>query len=432
MMTRALDIAQRLIAFNTTVEGPGHDPIDERSCQEYVAELLDGAGFEVDLWEPSVDELQGHPMYQDGQHYRDRPILVGRLPGTGGGRSLMFNGHIDTVPAGDLGAWTTEPWTPTMRDGRLYGRGACDMKGGVAAMLDAALAIAGGPRPPGDLLVEVVTDEEINGMGTIAAIRRGHRADAAVVPEPTGLDVWIAFRGILVAELEVRGRKGHVEVAQPHWSQGGAVNAVHHMMGVLSWLRELDEEWADRPDKQHPLCSTGEVNVTTIAGGDFYANVPESCRATLDICYVPGEEDAAGYGGRVKAELEDQLARLQRGWLAEHPPQLRWLVDFPPAEISADEPVVRELVDSVTASVGRRPRILGLDTWDDTVSLIREANMPSVSFGPGSNDQAHAIDEFVDVEQLEACARAMEAFARSWCGRPKAARPPGQADPGAP
>jgi acetylornithine deacetylase len=415
-MTRAQEIASRLIAFDTTVDRPGDEPRAERECQQYVADLLSEAGFEVDMWEPSVEEMRDHPMYREEQNWRDRPIVVGRLAGTGGGRALMFNGHIDTVPAGPLEHWTTDPWTPTVRGDRLYGRGACDMKSGVAAMLEAALAVAEGERPRGDLLVEVVTDEEVNGMGTLAAIRRGHRAAAAVVPEPTQLDIWIAFRGILVGEVEVVGRKGHVEVAQPHWSQGGAVNAVHEMMRVLAWLRELDGRWRNRPDKQHPLCSTGEVHVTTIAGGDFYANVPELCRATLDICYVPGEEDADGYGGRVKAEIERHLAALESDWLAEHPPRLRWLVDFPPAEIDTGEPVVCELADVVAATVGRHPAILGLDTWDDTVSLIREADMPSVSFGPGSNDQAHAVDEFVDLGQLEACARSLTAFARAWCG----------------
>lgn len=415
MSARALEIAQRLIAFDTTVDEPGDMPRAEAACQEYVAALLDGGGFDVDVWEPAVEAMRDHPMYREAQHWRDRPIVVGRLAGTGGGRSLMFNGHIDTVPAGPLADWTTDPWTPTVRGGRLYGRGACDMKGGVAAMLDAALAIAEGERPSGDLVVEVVTDEEINGMGTIAAIRRGHRADAAVVPEPTQLDIWIAFRGILVGELEVAGRKGHVEVAQPHWSQGGAVNAVHEMLRALDWLRELDGRWRKRPDKQHPLCSTGEVNVTTIAGGDFYANVPELCRATLDVCYVPGEEDASGYGGRVKAEIERHLDALRDDWLAEHPPRLRWLVDFPPAEIPADDPIVTELAEVVADTIGRTPAVLGLDTWDDTVSLIREADMPSVSFGPGSNDQAHAVDEFVELEQLAACARALTAFARAWC-----------------
>jgi acetylornithine deacetylase len=286
-------------------------------------------------------------------------------------------------------------------------------------MLHAALTVAhDGPRLDGDLLVEVVTDEEVNGMGTIAALRRGHRADAAVVPEPTGLDIWVAFRGILVGELSVEGRKGHVEVAQPHFSEGGAVNAVHRLVALVSQLRGLDAQWRRRPDKQHPLCSTGEVNVTTIAGGDFYSNVPEHARATLNVCYVPGEEDEAGYGGAVKREVEHHLAAAAAldGWLREHPPALHWLTDFPPAEIPADAPVVGELAACVASHAGVRPEILGLDTWDDTVSLIR-AGMPSVSFGPGSNDQAHAIDEFVEIDQLDRCAAALQAFVLQWCGR---------------
>ncbi len=410
---RVVEIAQHLIAFDTTVGDPGEPARDERPCQEHIASLLEAAGFEVDLWEPRVTELRDHPMYLAGQNWHGRPNLVARLPGTGAGRSLIFNGHIDTVPAGNEDEWTSSPWTPEIRDGRLYGRGACDMKGGVAAMVDAALRISEGPRPSGDLLVMIVTDEEINGMGTIAALRRGYRAEAALVPEPTTLDVWIAFRGVLVGELEVVGRKGHVEVAQPHWSQGGAVNAVHEMVRTIVWLRELDDEWRDRPDKQHPLCTTGTVNVTTIEGGDFYGNVPERCRATLDVCYVPGEGDQDGYGSYVKRDIEDHLARHSTGWLREHPPTVRWLVDFPAAEISADEGVVRELVE-VAATSHRRPRTLGLDTWDDTVSLIR-AGIPSVSYGPGSNDQAHAIDEYVALGELRQCAATLERFARSWC-----------------
>jgi Peptidase family M20/M25/M40 len=161
---RVETIARELISFNTTIGDPGHTPVDERACQEHVAAMLRDAGFEVDLWEPAVADVESHPMFMAGQNWAGRPIVVGRLPGSGGGRSLMFNGHIDTVPAGDLSVWTTDPWTPEVRDGRLYGRGACDMKGGVAAMLAAALALAERGGLPGDLVVEVVTDEEVNGM----------------------------------------------------------------------------------------------------------------------------------------------------------------------------------------------------------------------------------------------------------------------------
>jgi acetylornithine deacetylase len=411
------DLARDLIRFNTTVADPGHTPIDERACQEYVASLLDAAGFEVDVWEPQIADVEDHPMFMAGQNWKDRPIVVGRLAGRGGGRSLMFNGHIDTVPAGELDAWTVDPWGAERRDGRLFGRGATDMKGGVAAMLAAAVALGKRNALAGDLLVEVVTDEEVNGMGTIAATRRGYRADAAVVPEPTGLDVWIAFRGILNGTLEIVGRPGHVEVAQPHWSAGGAINAVHKAMEVLALLRGINEEWRVRPDKQHPLCSTGEINVTKIAGGEFYSTVPERCEATLNVCYVPGEEDESGYGGRVKAEIEARLRNIAAldPWLTLNEPTLRWAVDFPPAEISAGEPIVRELVATVS-SFGHTSRVLGLDTWDDTVTLIREVPMPAVSFGPGSNDQAHATDEWVSIEELSRCTEMMTRIATAWCG----------------
>lgn len=414
--SQAVEIAQRLIGFDTTVPEPGAEPRQERECQEYVASLLAEAGFDVDIWEPDPAEVEGHPMYRPGQNWNDRPIVAATLRGAGGGRSLIFNGHIDTVPVGDARAWSADPWGGEVQTGRLYGRGACDMKGGVAAMTAAALALASGPKLLGDLIVEVVTDEEVNGMGTIAALRRGYRADAAVVPEPTELNIWIAFRGILVGEAEVAGRQGHVEIVQPHWTEGGAVNAIHLMVKVLEELRAMNEEWRSRPDKQHPLCSTGEINVTTISGGDFFSNVPERCVATLNICYVPGEENEEGYGGRVKADIERRLALLSEldGWLREHPPDLRWLSDFPPGEVDPTERVVRELL-GVVETFGRTPRILGLDTWDDTVSLIRHG-IPSVSFGPGSNDQAHGINEFVDLEELRLCARVLTRFASTWCG----------------
>lgn len=420
---RAVEIARDLVRFDTTTGDPGYEPAQERACQEYIRDLLEAARFEIDLWEPQPAELEDHPMYLPGQHWRDRPVLVGRLNGSGNGRSLMLNGHIDTVPAGDLDAWSVDPWLAEIRENQLLGRGAADMKGGVAAMLSAALALAEGPRLRGDLLVAVVTDEEVNGMGTIAALRRGYRAEAAIVPEPTGLDVWIAFRGILVGEVEVEGRSGHVEVRQPHWSEGGAVNAIHSGLALLDRLRTINGEWASRPDKQHPLCSTGELHVTKIEGGDFYSNVPERLRATLNVTYTPGEEDEAGYGERVKHEIQTRLrasAQLDE-WLALHPPTIRWSVDFPPAEIPPDEEIVSTVADITRSARGKPPRILGLDTWDDTVSLIR-AGIPAISFGPGSNDQAHATDEFVDLDQLRSCAGILTELGRRWCASASSGR----------
>jgi acetylornithine deacetylase len=205
--------------------------------------------------------------------------------------------HIDTVPAGDVSEWASDPWKPEVRNGRLYGRGACDMKGGLACALHAALTHAVSGRPlAGDLIVEAVTDEEINGLGTVSCLMRGYRADAAIVPEPTTLDKWRAFRGILVGHLQVDGRAGHVEVAQPHWTQGGGVNAITKATLLLEALKNLSDDWRTRPDKQHQVCSPGEIQPTMIYGGDFASTIPASCEVSLNICYVPGEQDEAGWG----------------------------------------------------------------------------------------------------------------------------------------
>ena len=416
----AREIAARLIAFDTTVDRPGDPPAAEAACQRYIGDLLTAAGFEVDTWEPAVDDLRAHPMYRPPQNWHDRPITVGRLAGSGGGRSLILNGHIDTVPAGDVSEWTSDPWKPEVRDGRLYGRGACDMKGGLACALHAALTHATSARRlAGDLIVEAVTDEEINGLGTVACLMRGYRADAAIVPEPTMLDMWRAFRGILVGRLHVDGRAGHVEVAQPHWMQGGGVNAISKATRILDVLRNLSDDWRTRPDKRHPLCSPGAIQPTMIHGGDFASTIPAGCEVSLNICYVPGEEDEAGMGGNVKREVEGYLERAARAdpWLAEHPPRISWEVELPPAEIPETVSLVRELQETARER-GAAGRARGLDTWDDTASLIL-AGIPAVSFGPGSDDQAHAVDEYVDLGQLERCSAVLTAFIERWCGAPQ-------------
>lgn len=414
---RPLEIAERLIAFDTTVDEPSDAARDEQACQTYVAELLAGAGFEVDIWEPDKDAMCHHRNYVTGQHWIGRPNLVARLAGSGGSPSLLLAGHIDTVPAGPLSDWTTSPWSPDVRGGRLYGRGACDMKGGLGSMLAAALTVADSGTPlAGDLLVGLVTDEEVNGLGTLSMLERGYGADAAIVPEPNELDIHVAFRGILVGELRVAGRSGHVEIPQPDWRQGGAVNSISKTRMILDGLDRLSAEWLERVDKMHPLCSPGQIQVTEIRGGEFASSFPAECRATLNVCYVPGEQDDEGYGAKVQVEIADYLERLADAdpWLAGRRPTIEWSVDFPPAEIDVNHPLALALA-RVLAENGGQSRIRGLDTWDDTVSLIR-GGIPAVSFGPGSNDQAHAVDEYVEVKMLERHSELLTKFVLDWCG----------------
>ncbi|MBS1881905.1 MAG: ArgE/DapE family deacylase [Actinobacteria bacterium] len=411
-------VLEKLISYDTTICTAAEAARDDPRHQDFVAGYLRDIGAEVELFEPSVEEVADHPLYLQGQSFALRPSLWARLRGRGDGRSLLFNGHYDTVPADPIAEWTSDPWTAEVRAGRIYGRGACDMKGGIAAALAAAAALAQeGVSLAGDLNVNVVPFEEVNGMGTIATVRRGFRADAAVCCEPTELEMVVACRGILIGTVEVEGRAAHAEIGQPHPEDGGGVSAIEKLIDLLVELRRLDREWSQRSDKQHPLLSTPILLPTVIDGGEFASSWPGRAEATLNVCYLPGEVDGDGHGGRVRAEIESLIATAASldPWLAERPPTVRWNCDFPPVELSADEPIVAAASAALEAAGSADSELVGLDSWADHVTLSR-AGIPAICLGPGSIHQAHGVDEYVDLHQLEAAARAYVELAVRWCG----------------
>jgi acetylornithine deacetylase len=245
---------------------------------------------------------------------------------------------------------------------------------------------------------------------------QGRRADAAICCEPTELNTLIACRGILLSELSVRGRSAHAEIIQPHHSVGGGVNAIDKLIDLLVGIRRLNEDWRSRPAKQHWLLSTPYVLTAVLNGGQFASNWPAQATALLNVCYLPEEVDADGYGGRVKAELEAAVAALAQtdSWLVGHPPELTWLCDFPPRELDRDHPLVK-LVGDVAHEQGLADsHLVGFDTWADQVMILKEAGIPCVCFGPGSILNAHAADEYVPVADLEACTRVYADIAARW------------------
>ncbi|MGH3021956.1 MAG: M20/M25/M40 family metallo-hydrolase, partial [Gaiellaceae bacterium] len=270
-MDELVELVRALVRLDTTSvdlsPGSAHTTNQEADLQAYVGERLRGIGAEIDQWEPDAAEFADHPMMPSWHHWRGRPLTVGTIRGAGGGQSLVVNGHIDVVDAGERSRWTSPPFEADVRDGRIYGRGAVDMKGGVGAALFAIEALhACGVRLAGDVVFETVPDEETCAMGTIAAIERGYRGDAGLVPEPTGFDLWIATRGLLHGTLSVEGRSAHAEMNQPSWQDGGGVNAIQKTMPLLGALDELSARWAGRADKRHPLLGTPAVHPTMISG----------------------------------------------------------------------------------------------------------------------------------------------------------------------
>jgi acetylornithine deacetylase len=406
-----------LVGFDTTARHPHEPAREEAALQAHLARRLKAAGADVDVWEPAPEDVAGSRQVPPGLAFDGRPQLNARFAGTGGARSLLFNGHVDAVPVEPRERWTSDPFKAAVREGNLYGRGTCDMKGGVAAVVLAAEVLAAETRLAGDLLVCTVTDEESSGAGGIAAVAHGVRADAGIVTEPTSFDVWVACRGTVLPTFVVEGRAAHAELAQPHWRAGGAVNAIEKAGVLLEAVKALRDEWRTHPDHQHRYLSPGDLVPTTISGGEWDVTYPSECRVGCDLMYLPAHADADGWGTNVERYIEDWIARFAQSdpWLAEHPPRIEWTVDIPPAEVDPDHPVVETML-AASQDVGVESRRGGLDSWFDAATFTRFGGTPSIGYGPRGLERGHTIDEYVPVDDLVKTAQALAVAAMRFCG----------------
>jgi acetylornithine deacetylase len=410
-------LATDLIGFDTTSRNLDDPPREEADLQEYLAGRLRTAGAETEVWEPTPEDVAGSRLVPPGLRFDGRPQMVARFPGTGGGRSLLLNGHIDVVPVDPCEEWASDPFDAQVREDNLYGRGAVDMKGGIATMVFATEVLASlGLRLAGDLLVCTVTDEESTGAGGVAAVNHGVSADAAIVTESTSFDVAIACSGSLLPTITVPGRPGHVSVEQPHWRAGGAVNAIDKADVIREALKGLQEKWHARPEYGHPYLSPGHIIPTEISGGEWVVSYPSSCRLSYHVGYLPAQADEDGWGTAIQAEIVDLIERAAKAdaWLAENPPTTEWAVGgVPAAEISAEEPIVQTML-AAGADIGRPGQLAGTG-WVDGATFTHSGT-PSICFGPGDGRFAHAIDEHVLIDSLVHGAQALAIAALRFCG----------------
>jgi acetylornithine deacetylase len=322
-----------------------------------------------------------------------RPSVLARLE-RGPGRALILSGHLDTVGAEGMDA---APFAGDLRDGRVWGRGACDMKGGVAALLVAARdAAAAGFR--GTLIVALTADEEDAAAGCRRLIDDGLRADAAVICEPTGLAVMPAHKGFAWVRVEFRGQAAHG--SRPD----RGVDAIRHAGLFLARLGEIEASLTRRAP--HALLGHGSIHAGTIAGGTAPSVYPSSCRLVLERRTLPGENVAV-----VRSEIEYLLAGL-RSDVASLDAELHVLLHRAGSEIAADHPLVGELAAAL-GSAGIDPRIGGMTAWVEA-ELFNATGTPAVCFGPGHIEDAHSARESVAVEDLERAHRALTAFVAAY------------------
>jgi acetylornithine deacetylase len=383
----------------------------ETAAQEHVALQMERCGLTVDVWDLDFARLRQHPAFS-AEFEREHGLgVVGVMGEDAGGRSLIFNGHVDVVPAGDKANWRYPPWEGTIAEGRVYGRGTADMKGGLCCAIFAARALReAGVHLKGRLLIESVIGEEDGGVGTLAAVLRGYRADGAVVVEPTELMVAPAQAGALNFRVTVPGRSAHGSMREE------GISAIEKFIPIYQALTALEQERNRR--MQDPLYARYQlphaICVGTVRAGDWASSVPESL--TFEGRYgVAVDEDI----GDARRCLEEAIAHAAQAdpWLRDHPPQVEWWGgQFAPASIPADHPLVETLCSAYGDISGVAARVAGMTYGADMRLLIGEGHTPTVLFGPGDVRQAHRPDEFVPVADLIAAARTLALVALRFCG----------------
>jgi acetylornithine deacetylase len=327
----------------------------------------------------------------------DRTGVVAEIPGAREGPTLLLNGHLDTVGVEGM---TVDPFDPVVRDGRLYGRGSCDMKSGVAAILYTARELASERDFSGKLVVALTPDEEYASIGMLDLLDGGLTADAAVVTEPTSLAIMPANKGFLVIRVLVRGVAAHG--SRPDLGKD-AIRGAGRILAAMDLFEEMASEEAP-----HPLLGGASIHAGTIRGGTAVSVYPDRCELTLEIRTLPGEEARDGMD-----RFQAVLARAR-----EADPELDVEVEEvlfrPGSHLDPEHPLMHAFSRALEEE-GEAVRVEGMSAWVES-ALLNEAGIPAFCFGPGAIEKAHTADEFVPVDEVDRAARVLHRFARNFLG----------------
>jgi len=404
LQTEALELLQTLVRLPTL-------PGQEKAAQDLIAERMKGMGLCLDIWDPVEDELKAHRAYVPTDiPYTGRPNVVGTWKGSGGGRKLIFNGHVDVVPTGEEGKWTHTPWSGDYVDGKVYGRGSADMKAGCVVNLMVVKALQqAGISLKGDMVLESVVDEENGGNGTLACVLRGYTGDGMVFSEPSGdFALGIAQRGAQFFRLKVAGIEGSIEGHFDLVNPIGKALKVYQAVEAYSLWRQSAVS--------HPLYdpyykAKVPLAICKIHGGEWASTIPSACYLEGSIEALPGEDIEV-----VKAGFKDYLSalHLQDAWFEQHPVEVEWWgLRLESAEVSPEHPLVRAAAKQIEQVTGNMPIIGGGGGCDLRLPVLY-GSTPAVIYGPRGG-MVHCIDEYVEFEQVITCIRVLARLAADWC-----------------
>lgn len=399
---------------------------DEEKCQDLISSFLTTLGLRVERWVPDYQELENFKDKATGEllfahsevlipDYLEKlgSCVAGHLKGyKQQGKSLLLNGHIDVVPAGDLDKWTKDPWGGEISDGALYGRGSCDQKAGVVAMLYAVKALVDAAVPlAGDVIVTTTPDEEIGGNGTLSLLQKGYLADAAIFTEPTGLDVAYAHTGVQMFRITVEGNALHPSINK------GNVNAIDYIAGCVHLIRKwekarnqrLKQEAVARNSEYRELNAAAAANFGNINGGGYNNSVAEQAVLVGSFHTLPWER---------LDEVKQDFCNLLTSYAREHdykPPLIEFAQGFNGAETDKSHQLIRTMLETGEQILGKKPNLNVFTGGTDMRVLARHGKVPSIICGPGEIHLGHGPDENVNLDQLKQATRLFASFIVKWC-----------------
>ena len=385
---------KELIAIDTHDIGHGIGGGLEKEGQDYLVRLLEAMGADEITKDP-MDEavirecLEKHQEGNLGHDQTDRYNVYATFKGKKGGKSLLFNSHIDVMPADETDEWTTPPFEPSIRDGKMYGRGTADMKGGLmASVMAVQLLKDAGMELPGDVVITSVCDEEGGGNGSMQAVMRGLKADGVVNCEGSSDELILAHMGWVFFKVDFEGKACH------SGGKKNGVSAIDKAIKVIQALNEMEHRWL--LEYKHPLLPAPNLNVGVIQGGSAGSTVPGDCSFSTCVHFVPGLMTH----DQVVREFTDTVNRTAKAdpWMEEHPPKITMYQAGNGFEMDPDHEFVSVFREAYKESRGKEVANVGSPSGCDYRLWRNIAGCPTIQFGPGNLAQCHAVDEWVDLE----------------------------------
>ena len=401
----AISLLQKLVQ-QPSVQG------NEKGVQEIVIKKLNELQLEVDIWDPSYEELSTSEYFVPSRNsYEGSPNVVGVLRGAGGGKSIILNGHIDVVPEGDRTKWRHDPFSGVIEEGKMFGRGTTDMKGGnVALLLALEATIKSGLKLKGDVIFHSVIEEESGGVGTLATLLRKYRADAAIIPEPTNMKLFIKQQGSMWFRVTIEGLSAHGGTRYEGVSAIEQAWKIHQ--GILALEKKRNAAITDPLYSHIPIPLP--INVGKIQGGSWPSSVPDVVTLEGRIGVGPHEimQD-------VRNELINHIAEVcsNDDWLKNHPAKVEFFGgQWVPNAVENTHPFAQLIQENFEKLYQRKIKIEASPWGTDGGLLGKVGGIPTLIIGPGETKMAHYPNEFIEIKEVIQAAKLFALMLTTWCG----------------